>query len=505
MKVRSSFSLLMLSLSVDVLLSAETEVKVMEYNYITPRDAMNKALQQNLDLKLEKISQDIEEQRISLEESKFGTVLRASYQYEQIDRPQNYREFISTGGGSGIRTEPRIFNEENHRADIKLVTKLEQGQTIEFGTEMRILRNDLNRQVAPAGSSIYYPEYETFTGLTIIQPLGQGFGKKANTHLIKSQAFKSDAAKILFKVKSLATAADTLRKYNSLYYSVERYNKMKVALSTVTEQHKVYEDLFESNKITLSEMLESEAFLFQVEEELAKEKNSIKEKEILLLHVLGEPNSKAKFIPSTPIYDGEPILSQSEYVTMARKNRLDSQYYNKLIKASESQLKDAKDKTKPMANLILKGGYNGLAGSYRDSLEASFNEQAPEFSVGLEFQMSLTKSTAKVEEEIAKNYIKANQEKHKQSQSQAELEVIAFWRRVQELIGEQKVFDKRAKVLDEMVAAQEELVKQGEGTTKDLIKLKKEQVRFIAQEVSLDEELSNAFINLKLASSTLLN
>ena len=476
----------------------------VEYSYINQEEIIKQALAQNLDLKLEKITSEIAEKKVELEEGKFGAVLSASYKYEKIDRPQNNREFVSTGGGLDVRTSPRIFSEENQHADLKITKKLKTGQTLQVGTEMSILKNSLNNLVSPRGSSIYHPEYETFTGLTFIQPLVQGIGLEANRHLIEAQLSQKDAAQILYKVKSLATAAETLRRYNALYFSNQRYSAKQRALNEVKEQHNVYKSLYERRKITATDMLESETFLFKVEEDLMREKNFLKEKELLLHDIAGSSTSHVRLIPTTPVYsDSTNILSKEQYIKSAEKNRLDTLYFQKLLESAEHSARDAKEKTKPVANLVLQGGYNGLAGDYGDSMREAFSNQGAEISVGLEIQASLTKSTEETEYEIAQKVVSANKEKVLRSQSQSRIEVVTYLSKLNELISEKKLFVKRKQVLNEMLQAQEEMMKRGEGNTVDMIKFEKQKINLLTQELMLEEELANAFINLQLASGSL--
>jgi len=476
----------------------------VRYSYVNQEDMIKKALAQNLDLKLDKIAAEIAEKRIEIEESRFGVVFEASYRYENIERPQNNREFISTGGGLDVRTEPRIFEEENHRADLNITKRFKQGQTLQFGTELRVLQNSLNEQVAPNGSSIFHPEYETFTGITLIQPLARGFGKEANTQLINAQISERDAANILYKVKGLATAAETSRRYNALYYANKIYDKKSEMLKEVLEQHEVYKDLFERKKITAADMLQSEAFLFQVQEDLNKEFNMVKERELLLHDISGSKDSSVKIVPTAPVYtDADRVLTKDEYLTLADKNRLDTLYFQKLLEASESNVNDAENRAKPVANLVLQGGLNGLAGNYDDSLNEALELQAPEFSVGIEYQASLTKSAEQIELEIAEKVVKSNKEKLFRSKAQARMEVITYWSKMSELISEKQLFLKRKKVLDETLEAQKELLKRGEGSTVELIEYQKQKFVSVTQELLLAEEMGNAFINLQLSSGSL--
>ena len=494
-----------INITLTILLSANLLGDTIKYKYITSDEAVHQALINNDDLKIERIVRDIAEKRILLAESEFNTVLRASYRYEAIDTPQNTRQFIATGGGLDLRTEPRIFSERNHEGEIKVTTKFRSGSILEFGTELNVLRNDLNAQVAPTGSSLFHPEFETFTGFTFIQPLWKGRGVAANSHLIESAISEKDAATILYKIKSLATAAETTRRYNSLYYAGEMFSYTAEFLREVKAQQLQYEDLLEAGKITQNQLLEFEVFALQVEDELVRSRNNLREKESLLSNILSIDSSQLRLIAKSPVNENEGRSYDKERsIKTALKNRLDRQYYEKLLDASEEKLKHAIEEKKFTLNMVTRAGFNGLGGSYDISINNAFSSQAPELSVGLEFSKSLTNCKNCIEVQIAEKRVASDKIKLKASSSAIKVEVVTFWHKLEEFGGQKKVFAKRSAVIDQLILSAEELALTGEGDTLELLELQKQKYFNNVQQINLQENLSSAHINLQLATGQIL-
>ncbi|MCD8482320.1 MAG: TolC family protein [Verrucomicrobia bacterium] len=147
---------------------------------LTLRDALVLALRQNPDIRVEEtsplIAAAITEQRRGF----FDPRLEGSYTFRSVERQQNTQEFISSGGSFG--TAPRIFDEQSHRLNLNVATRLEWGTQIEAGMRTSKVNNSIIRTSPQA---MFASEHETFIGVTVRQPLMQGFGRSANTIAIR--------------------------------------------------------------------------------------------------------------------------------------------------------------------------------------------------------------------------------------------------------------------------------------------------------------------------------
>ena len=133
----------------------------------------HRALKRNPDFLGEVESIKISQAQMRRELSEFGWGLEALTRYEDREKPQNTREFIAVGGVQLPGNSERIFVDNNFTARVGLKKKYSTGTIVEFGSRFSQLENTLNRT---SSNALYSPEYETFTGVTITQPLLQGFG-----------------------------------------------------------------------------------------------------------------------------------------------------------------------------------------------------------------------------------------------------------------------------------------------------------------------------------------
>jgi outer membrane protein len=89
---------------------------------------------------------------------------------------------------------------------------------IELGTTMRVLDNSLNRRIPPG---IFNPEWETFTGLTVTQPLRRGFGKDANLAEIRIAKANAKIADYEWQSRTSSVVAEVMKRYYDVIFTRE--------------------------------------------------------------------------------------------------------------------------------------------------------------------------------------------------------------------------------------------------------------------------------------------
>ena len=98
------------------------------------------------------------------------------------------------------RISARIFSDKNFIAKEGLKKKFQTGTSFEISSTFNRLENTLNKTSA---SSLYSPEYESFTGLTLIQPILKGFGREANRAQIDIAQNRVEATQYLTEIKAI--------------------------------------------------------------------------------------------------------------------------------------------------------------------------------------------------------------------------------------------------------------------------------------------------------------
>ena len=136
--------------------------------YLSLNSCIIQGLKSNPEMDLERINVEISENELLKEKGALSWELETISKWEDRDKPQNTREFIAVGGISFPGNSARIFSDKNFIAKEGLKKKFKSGTIFELSSTFNRLENTLNQT---SESSLYSPEYESFTGVTLIQPL----------------------------------------------------------------------------------------------------------------------------------------------------------------------------------------------------------------------------------------------------------------------------------------------------------------------------------------------
>ena len=126
------------------------------------------ALKLNPDMATERINVEVSKDQLTREKGEFSWGLETISRYEDRDKPQKTREFIAVGGISFPGNSAIIFSDQNFTTKEGLKKRFKTGTTFELSSTFSRLENTLNQT---SESSLYSPEYESFTGITMTQPL----------------------------------------------------------------------------------------------------------------------------------------------------------------------------------------------------------------------------------------------------------------------------------------------------------------------------------------------
>ena len=187
------------------------EVKVQER--LSLNSSIRQALKKNPDMISERIDVEVSKNQFTKDKGEFAWGLETISRYEDRDKPQNTREFIAVGGISFPGNSARIFSDKNFIAKEGLKKKFQTGTSFELSSTFNRLENTLNKTSA---SSLYSPEYESFTGLTLIQPILKGFGREANRAQINIAENRVEATEYLTEIKAINLIAETASRYTDV-------------------------------------------------------------------------------------------------------------------------------------------------------------------------------------------------------------------------------------------------------------------------------------------------
>ena len=348
-----------------------------------------RALRQNPELQSEKESVTISRAQVRRELLGFGWGVEALTRYEDRKKPQNTREYVAVGGVQFPGNTERIFVDENFTARVGLKKKYSTGTIVEIGSRFSRLSNTLNRT---STSALYTPEYESFTGITVTQPLLRGFGRNANLAAVDIARQRVAAQEVLTRVNAMNLAAEVASRYTDI---VAADRVLKVHRKNIALAEKMLErnrELLKSNEGLETDVVTAELAVYQRQDQyitVAADKIERVNALFLLINRAPDLDGKTRFEPSAGFFSSKTLNSKRELIDYGQNRRLDIAYYKHVVETAKLNVLRAKDSTKPQLNLTGTVGIYGLAEDADEAYSNSFDEQGTEWSVGLDFKMPL--------------------------------------------------------------------------------------------------------------------
>ena len=228
-----------------------------------------------------------------------------------------------------------------------------------------------NRQSANSLRSGYNPYTGSSLGLTATQPLLRGFGSSLNRRYIRIAGNQQKITTLLFRQQLIATVYGVIRLYTDF---VALYEDEKVKQETVTLAEKLLSDTkaqVEEGTLAQVELTRSNAQVFSTRQDLINARGLRQEQEAILKNVLtrtgnGDPEVRtARIIPTDALVipEKDDIRPIEDLITDALADRPDLGQARLEIDNSRIGLQGAKNATLPEVDLVGVMQNNGLAGT----------------------------------------------------------------------------------------------------------------------------------------------
>ena len=321
----------------------------------------------------------------------FEPQLTASAMREANRRTNNVVQQAAQNGGS-------LFDERNNVFDTAIEQGLPTGGKVRLGYTLSDIGNNVN-PYASSGISIpnvWIQQYQTFSGVTLIQPLLKDAGLTPTLAALRLSALESDISFQEYRrtlMMSLFRAADA---YWGLYYSQEQVRFLDQSVA-------VAQNVLDDSREKLKAGHGSELDVMEAQSALAL--RNTKRNEALQNFYDSLSSLKTYAGVSTTLFqDGanpevwhavdvpRETSPEISYATcLERATAMNPDYLIQLKKADQEgvRLDVAKNQLLPNLNLKAAYGVNGLSSAPGTSWEMAADGQFPSWSVGLEFSIPL--------------------------------------------------------------------------------------------------------------------
>ncbi len=492
------------------------------FESISLQAAIARALDNNYEVSIQRLNPLIQDERLKMAQAVFDVRFESSYSFQSIDTPQNAQDFVATGGGvanfsdtefgadgttapaTAILLEPNIYEEQNHIGRAAFIKRFSTGTSVELGSTLRVLDNSLNRQSA---SSLFNPEFETFSGITLTQSLLKDFGMSANLTEIKIAKSNVALAELEWQSRTAALVGEVMKRYYDVVFSYENMAIQRDAIGLA-------EKLLEDSRKRLAEGVAppndvnvAEGGVYIRKEEALIAENSYMERQNalqLLFKTVAEAGKAVSIRPVDPLLDKITIPSRAELLDYAWINRYEIRQAGEVVNQRRDQSHFAKNQVKPRLDIVASAGMHGLDGGVSESYSRAYEGQGPEWAVGFTFAVPLSFGRQKAQYRMAQHEEVQAEIDVERVKVQVSLEIDTVLSRLgtdqQRLTTARKSREVALKTLE----AETLRLKEGVSTSFQVLEYQKEYAKTRSREVAALADMNKDMVDIWLTTSQLL-
>jgi len=508
--------------------------------------AIELALQNNLDAKFESVGIEIEDARRRLAVGQFDPTFSASAIRESIRRPQNANNFtnvdalrqrdqvaainqnaiataqntnaINAARGNparvdvpqnigGIETlvgiDGTIFDQQNDRFSSAVQGRMPWGMRYGFQVSANRLRNTFTGDVRTV-----FPEYATSATVTLIQPLLKNFGSDVNLADVRIGRLNRQVQVCAWKLRVSTIVQTVISTYYDMLYAMRdvelREESIQAGLKLLGQNKRRYELGFMSPL----DVQQAEVQVSSDREALLISKGLFMERQFALKRLILkelQQDERRVYVPSTAPRLMAPRIDRAEFMQTALARRYDYQSVLLDAEVQDVRLRFARNQVWPQVDLIGTYGLNGLQGGYGDSFNEAFDGRAPEWTGGVQVQVPW----GFVKERAQLNLVKGLKEqaiiKIKQTELGVGVDVDTVISRI--LTNQQRVDTARKtrELNQEAVRVASKRLEEGQLSSFELIEQGRKLVEAQSRELATIAEFNKSISQLWLVTGTILD
>ncbi len=342
------------------------------------------ALQNNLELRVDEFTPAIAAEAIREASGEFDPVFSVEVLRDDLERRQNTMEFLSTGE---VSTE-RIFEEESLSARAGVAQKTALGTVIDLHTRMRRVENTVSRE-SPA--SLFSPEYDTFAGLQITQPILRGFGPMANLVNVRAARVGLTMAESEREIMVVNKISEVVDAYYDMVFGQENRRVKEEALRVAEQFLHENQRRLELGRMAPIDVAEARVRVSQSREELITARDFLRERELRLRrliydHVGWTDAARLRAVAELPD-SVEPPGEPYELFGQALERRPD--YRLAQAESTRNRLREnySRNRMLPQLDLQITVGYSGLDRDLERSYHRIRKTDHPQWSTGVVFSI----------------------------------------------------------------------------------------------------------------------
>lgn len=445
-------------------------------------------IENNLQVKSSRLDPRIAEARVKSAQGAFDPTLFGSFKRGDTSTPLSARSSVAAGGRRSIESESYNFNAGvSGRSGI--------------GTEYRFeVRDDWT---ADTFSGFEF-EYESFTGVTVRQPILRGF-ESADTLTLNLALRDKEISEQRFR----QTLFDAMTSYAGAWWDLL---SARQALEVRNESLSLAQTLLDLNRrkleagaISRLELVQTESAAASRREDVLVAEKSVQDAQRRLKELIVDDAYAMRDDELIPTGHGvlKPVSqSLDDSISTALSSRPDYIEQKKTLERERITLKYAANQTWPEVDLEASYGFNGLGDSFSNSFsDISSN---PEWTVGVLFSYPIGNRSARGELEASRLQTRQAVLRLKQIEREIVLRLNNAMQEIDTDLKRLDAADEAVRLAEETLVAEEKKLEAGRSTTFNVLRIQEDLLLARLKRLDAVSDYNKALVAFYREKGTLL-
>lgn len=390
------------SLTVYALVAAGPLAGAAEKNEVdlTVFDAIRLALENNLQLQVEELSPQIAADQVTQARGEFDPIFSVEVRHEELERRQNVLEFLST---NQLNPQSRLFEEESTLFRTGVAKKNSLGTVFDLSTRLRRIENTVVRESQYA---IWRPEYESFSGLQVTQPLLRGYGRETNLAGIRAARIGLTIAEEEREIAVINKVSEVVNAYYDMVFGQENLRVKEETLGVAEQLLSENQRRLELGRMAPIDVAEARVSVSEREEEVIAARDFLRERELLLrslIHAAPDWSRTSRYRASAALPETVPAVeAAAELYPVALERRPDFRLAEAQFQRNRLRETFANNQVLPRLDLKFSYGLTGLHDNAGESYDRVLGGHEPHWSVGFVFSVPIGNQEGKAQAAAAR-------------------------------------------------------------------------------------------------------
>lgn len=406
-------------------------------------------------------------------------------------------ELINPGGISST-----IFGSESFQMDAGLRGRTPWGLRYGFNVEANRSKNTFTGDTRDV-----IPEYQTFVGFTVVQPLLRNFGTVANLAELRLARVQKRSAALTWKEEVSGAVQSVMLAYFDMVAARQSMASRQEAIEAGSRLVANFQRRVDVGFSTPFDVSRTEASVSADRELLFQAKNLFLERQFALKRLIlaeFDINDARVLIPAGPTNLPIPSLDRSNWLSLAFQNRYDYQRAQLEAEGQDIRLRYYRNQLLPQLDLVGTFGLNGLSDDYDSSFKEAFSGDTPTAQVGVNFSAPLFNLQARARYTESIGLKQQAILRVKQSELTAAVDVDTFLSRIETNRQRLQTARETRALEDQALKIALRRLEEGVISSTEVIDTQRRLYDAQSREFSFTSELNKAIAGLYLASATVL-